>query len=27
VKAKRQEIDDYNRQITAWELENYLNRY
>jgi glutamine synthetase len=27
VKAKRQEIDDYNRQITAWELDNYLNRY
>lgn len=27
VKAKRQEIDEYNRQITAWELENYLNRY
>ena len=27
VKAKRQEIDDYNRQITAWELDNYLSRY
>ncbi|MBZ0301709.1 MAG: glutamine synthetase family protein [Anaerolineae bacterium] len=27
LKAKRQEVDDYNRQITAWELEHYLNRY
>ncbi len=27
VKAKRQEIDDYNRQISTWELDNYLNRY
>jgi glutamine synthetase len=25
--AKRQEFDDYNQQITAWELENYINRY
>lgn len=27
VKAKRHEVDDYNQQITAWELQQYLNRY
>ncbi len=27
LKAKRQEVDDYNRQVTTWELEHYLNRY
>lgn len=25
--AKRQEVDDYNRQVTAWELERYLTRF
>jgi len=25
--AKRQELDDYNRQVTVWEVERYLSRY
>ena len=25
--AKRQETDAYNRQVTPWEIEPYLNRY
>lgn len=25
--AKRQELDEYNRQVTPWELDRYLNRY
>ncbi len=25
--AKRQEVDEYNHQITAWELDRYLSRY
>jgi glutamine synthetase len=25
--AKRQEVDDYNRQVTQWELDRYLNRF
>jgi len=25
--AKRQEFDEYNRQVTPWELERYLRRY
>ena len=25
--AKRQEFDEYNRQVTSWELERYLRRY
>lgn len=25
--AKRQELDDYNRQVTAWELERYITRF
>ncbi len=25
--AKRQEIDEYNRQVTPWELERYMSRY
>ncbi|MDX2160696.1 MAG: type I glutamate--ammonia ligase [bacterium] len=25
--AKRQELDEYNRQVTPWEVERYLNRY
>ncbi len=27
IAAKRQEFDEYNRQVTTWELERYLNRY
>lgn len=27
LSAKRQEFDEYNQQVTAWEIENYLNRY
>ncbi len=27
IAAKRQEFDEYNRQVTVWELERYLNRY
>ncbi|MGJ3240892.1 MAG: type I glutamate--ammonia ligase [Anaerolineae bacterium] len=27
IAAKRQEIDAYNKQITQWELDRYLNRY
>ncbi|HVU15230.1 MAG TPA: glutamine synthetase family protein [Phototrophicaceae bacterium] len=27
VAVKQQELDEYNRQITPWELERYLNRY
>lgn len=27
IVAKRREADAYNRQITAWELENYLARF
>jgi glutamine synthetase len=25
--AKRQEFDEYNRQVTAWEVERYISRY
>lgn len=25
--AKRQELDEYNRQVTPWELERYFGRY
>ena len=25
--AKRQEFDEYNRQVTTWELDRYLRRY
>lgn len=25
--AKRQECDEYNRQVTAWEVERYVSRY
>jgi glutamine synthetase len=25
--AKRQEVDDYNRQVTQWELDRYLSRF
>lgn len=27
ISAKRRESDEYNDQVTAWELANYLNRY
>lgn len=27
VAAKREEYDTYNRQVTHWELEQYLNRF
>jgi glutamine synthetase len=25
--AKRQEFEEYNRQITAWEIDRYITRY
>ncbi len=25
--AKRQEFDEYNRQVTPWELERYITHY
>lgn len=25
--AKRQELEDYNRQVTPWEIERYFSRY
>lgn len=25
--VKRQELDEYNQQVTAWEIERYINRY
>jgi glutamine synthetase len=27
VAAKRQEYEEYKQQVTAWELERYLNRF
>ena len=27
IAAKRQECDDYNRQVTEWEITRYLNRF
>lgn len=27
IAAKRQEYDEYNRQVTPWEVERYLRRY
>ena len=27
IKAKRDEYDTYNDQVTEWEIENYINRY
>ncbi|MBI1278490.1 MAG: glutamine synthetase [Anaerolineaceae bacterium] len=27
IAAKRQEFEEYSRQVTPWELERYLNRY
>ena len=25
--AKRQELEEYNRQVTPWELDRYISRY
>jgi glutamine synthetase len=27
IAAKRQEFDEYNRQVTPWEVERYISRY
>jgi glutamine synthetase len=27
IAVKQQELDDYNRQVTPWELERYISRY
>ncbi len=27
VAAKRQEVDEYNRQVTTWEVERYINPF
>src|SRR5690606_38818814 len=27
IAAKRQELEDYNRQVTPWEIERYFSRY
>jgi glutamine synthetase len=27
IAAKRQELEDYNRQVTRWELDRYISRY
>ncbi len=27
VAVKQQELDDYNRQVTPWEIDRYLSRY
>jgi glutamine synthetase len=27
IAVKQQELDEYNRQVTPWELERYLTRY
>jgi glutamine synthetase len=27
IAVKQQELDEYNRQVTPWELDRYLNRY
>lgn len=27
IQAKRQEFDEYNRQVTPWEIEQYITRY
>jgi glutamine synthetase len=27
LSAKRQEFDEYNDQVTSWELDRYINRY
>nr|MBA2459662.1 type I glutamate--ammonia ligase [Gemmatimonadales bacterium] len=27
LEAKRNEVTQYNRQVSRWEIENYLGRY
>jgi len=27
LEAKREEVDLYNREVTEWEIRNYLGRY
>jgi glutamine synthetase len=27
IAAKRQEYDEYSRQVTPWEVERYITRY
>jgi len=27
IAAKRQEVSEYNRQVTTWEIERYINRF
>jgi len=27
IAAKQQEFEEYNRQVTSWEIERYINRY
>ena len=27
IAAKEQELDEYNRQVTPWELDRYINRF
>lgn len=27
IAAKRQEVDEYNRQVTPWEIDRYISRY
>jgi len=27
ISAKRREFDDYNQQVTDWEIDKYINRY
>ena len=27
LEAKREEVQEYNRQVSRWEIERYLGRY
>jgi glutamine synthetase len=27
IAIKQQELDDYNQQVTPWEVDRYINRY
>ncbi|MEZ0333277.1 MAG: hypothetical protein ACAI18_04650 [Gemmatimonadales bacterium] len=27
LEAKRDEVSEYNRQVSRWEIEKYLGRY
>jgi glutamine synthetase len=27
LEAKREEVEQYNREVTPWEIRNYLGRY